>query len=86
MTSITSDRLNEILNCAAYGELKFNFIPPYASSSYITHPKGITREENKAIRSLWNTLPGSSSYYDAVRLLGRAKRSEYYRNTNLVNC
>ena len=72
---ITKERIKEILSTAgSFGDLKFNHKKAYAYKGGLVHPLGITEEEDKYIKQIWEKLPGQACYYDAVILIGKGVR------------
>jgi len=55
------------------GDFRYAFPRDYAFRGGIVHPDGITREEDAHIRRVWETMPGSSSYFDAVCHIAQGK-------------
>lgn len=70
---MTKERAQYILDHANYGEFRYAFPREFCYQGGITHPDGITREEDAAIRALWDTLPGHTSRYDAVCRIARGE-------------
>lgn len=66
---MTPERARYILaNTLMGGTLRFAFVlhGNRGLDNVTTFADGITPEEDAAIRAVWRTLPGSSSYYSAV--------------------
>lgn len=53
------------------GDLRFSFHEKYWSQ-YKLYPDGITETEHQAILALWKTMPGNTSYTDAVRRIAKS--------------
>ena len=77
---ISQDRARYILmNRLIGGDLKHDFRSGSDSATKPTHADGITEEEHAFVLDVWSTLPGSSSYLDALFLLARGRR--YYESS-----
>ena len=53
-----------------FGSIPFSFARDGGDT---IDPNGVTREEHAAVVRLWNTLPGSSCYVDALQAIARSE-------------
>lgn len=61
------ERAQYILNNKKpFGELKYAFRFGFESSRAPVYQDGITEEEHAFIKSIWETMPGYTSYMDAL--------------------
>jgi hypothetical protein len=73
---MTADRAKYILaNRLLGGDFRFAFRKHYNTSGSI-HSDGITPDEDEAVRALWETMPGYTSYYDAIVRIAKGPRQE----------
>ena len=63
---MTESRVQEILSAVVLGSLPFAFPREFEYRGGIIKPNGITREEDQLIRDKWATMPGYTSYNDAL--------------------
>ena len=81
---MTSERAKYILSNQSYGEFKKAFTDRLNKTTY---EDGITKEESEFIKKLWDTMPGNTSFSDAVRKIANDrdfKPHEFYE-TLMVN-
>jgi hypothetical protein len=53
-----------------FGSIPFSFA---RNGGDTTDPNGVTRDEHAAVVRLWNTLPGSSCYVDALQAIASSE-------------
>lgn len=68
---MTEHRLNVILSNARLGSLPFAFPRPFEMNGGAICSVGITPEEDREIRAVWETMSGDSCYFSALLRLGR---------------
>lgn len=70
---MTPERARYILANTVYGDFKFAFRRRCCMPDSILHEDGITEDEDAAVRAVWDTLPGDTTYYFAVVLIAQGK-------------
>lgn len=71
---MTPERADYLLcNGVIGGDLRMAFRRACDSSTSIIHPDGITPDEDKAIKAVWETMPGWTSYWDALLRIAAGK-------------
>lgn len=68
---MTKERAQYILDNPVYGDFRYAFRRRCDHRSKIIHVDGITEEEDRAIKKLWRSMPGSTCYFDAVQHIAR---------------
>ena len=56
-----------------FGEFRYAFRDGARGARHRLYADGITAEEDDDIRNLWETMPGSTCYYDAVVRIAQGK-------------
>ena len=70
---MTPTRARYILDTMGpFGAIRYAF-PLRPSGDNGTHADGITWEENRAVHRLWETMPGTSCYVDALQAIARSE-------------
>ena len=72
---MTPDRAKYILdNRLLGGEFRYAFRQRVGSQW--VYPGGITEDEHAAVKALWETMPGDTSFYDAVVRISRSSEDD----------
>lgn len=70
---MTQERARYILdNTLMGGDFKYAYHRAYSASSPV-YPDGITVQEDKDIKRVWDRMPGTTCYYDAVQRIARGE-------------
>lgn len=57
-----------------FGEFRYAFRDGARGAGNTIYADGITEQEDRDIRDLWETMPGSTCYYDAVNRIAKGVR------------
>lgn len=70
---MTKERAKHILsNALPGGDLRYAFARSYSPFSRL-YTDGLTREEDRAVKALWETMPGWTTYSDALWRIARGE-------------
>lgn len=71
---MTKERAKYILDNSLFGgSLKYAFSGKYGAGESTTYEDGITQEESKFIRDVWDQMDGSSSFNSALCKISRGE-------------
>lgn len=69
---LTRERAQYLLeNRHPGGAFRYGFRPAWMSATHSLDPDGLTEAEDRAVRKIWDQLPGWCSWFDALRLVAR---------------
>lgn len=70
---MSPERAQSLLKMAKYGEFPYAYPRDYCFQGGIITEGGITKEEDAYIKSVWKTMPGHTTYNNAVWRIARGK-------------
>lgn len=71
---MTPERAQYILsNTVIGGDFKYAYKRDFCYQGGIVHPDGITEEEDRYIKAVWDKMPGWTNYHMAVCRIARGE-------------
>ena len=70
---MTKERAQHILeHVGPFGALRYSFYRAYAASERL-YADGITQQEDKYIKQVWDTMPGNTAYIHALQRIAKGE-------------
>lgn len=73
VVKVTPTRARELLGRMQYGEFPMAYRRPCDSPTRAIDPTGITQAEDRYVRAFWESLPGHTTYFDAMQRIASGK-------------
>ena len=70
--TMTRKRAKDLLARMRYGSFPMAFVPSYQIGGTVD-PNGITEDEDRQIKAVWETMPGNTAYVHAVQRIARGQ-------------